>query len=326
MWGLLIFLPLMVLGHEPSFFPSTCSPSTSCSQTVDDPGLSQVFYERIEGNSQYEYDLTWPEGSDDDFLLEFYYPEKPDLVQCSHVQYVVRDSEGVIVLQKGMHPTGPLFHEGWTQMVMTRDKQPSYVNSSVFLRQKTRITLLSDAFEGSCRFALVLGKREELSVVTLLTYPYISVMTWIWGIWMWVGIAAAAGGGLLSIIFCALFYYARQKRHKGDAEGLCSWEFFWILGIFFYLLVLLTRTCLASYASIVTDKFEWPYVMIGSVEALFVLSLVFLYVFARDLRSRGVLAGSLFIALASLFAFSPGFYLGPLCYVIYVIGAFLSRR
>lgn len=359
---LLFTLVVCVCGHIPYYDMGACGSHNyegeACEVRVKEPWVSQVFYERVGTETSILY------TSDEDQIdyVQILIPSDQDRTMCRHVsveiQKIDADKKTEVLYDLSVYDekiTDSML-EPFTQTAVSQigsTWESGIVNGDTESKFYIIVNNTADKLyrHQTCHVAVVVGKEEQIPAWVLFEFPYITLKTWSWA-WSSMQYSGLVGGYIF-VAFLIAFVLTAIKGGKTYCVEFTA-RFMCHLSLGFYVAVLLARITSALMARRASGDGSagsagWVFLIV-CIDVIYTL-LIAVACFgeqAADLLQDGVnccptfccgcnccirllkketpikLVALFLLFIIGFFAFSPGFYIGPICMTIAIILSYMA--
>lgn len=321
---LLLFVVATANGHTPHFN------SDNGLVTISHPHISQVYYEYVSTNKTITYVTKENETIS---YAQVLVPTTQNNSKCLNTTFEIIDTETNTTTYSINLGTGEItesMFEAFTQSAIDRVGDTYEGTRNVKLR-------LGNTGIDECRVGVVVGQEEELTAETLFAFPVITIKVWRW---TW---APARYDALVGVFTMGALLYGALLAAVSGWNNLAGG-----FAVSFYTAVSLARMTSAIMATNATDQTSGVVFLIIFIDMI-VTTLVYCACYGRSIsvflkdgvaccpticcscsccirlleagRTPRLIAG-VGLILISLFAFSPGFYVGPACLLVSLLEPF----
>lgn len=345
----LTLTPLVARAHEPRFYKAGDQNTTVL---IEEPWLSQAFYETLHRYQNVTYLFAEPlmyTNEDAVFYFELLLPDPQSRALCAGVRVDVQvpgHANHTYTLD-GLGTGETKLFEPFAQEPLVRVGKPLRFTGTFDTTDGFAIRARGPTNHSRCNVALVVGSEERLRVSTLISFPYISFMVWDW-LYIYIPVFWLLALALPISLTVLLVLCAPPDQDDQNAAYLCK-----VLGFSFFAGIWFTRVYAfaraGSYGAIpsasevgwaigivLLDTFFVVIVGVNTFSSRFketaqnCTSSLFCFSWLNCVGScmeraedvRGLFILYILFLIGALFAFSPGFFLGPF-FVLF--GIFLAR-
>lgn len=329
--------------HEPRFY---LAGSENTTVEIREPHISQAFYETLHRHQHVSYvfaEKLMHTNEEATFLFELILPDSQSPALCAGVRVDVQvpgHPDHTYTLD-GLGQDYTKLFEPFVQEPLVRVGEQLRYKGLFDTKEGFLITAHGPTNHSACNLAIVVGNEERLSATTLVLYPYISFMVWGWlyvetePFWL-LFLLLPACLALLMMLCIASDDGDESERRAGWPYLLQLTGFSFFVGVWFTRIYAFARA--GSYGAHPSASDVGWAIGIVLVDTFFVV-VVGVNLFAERFQNtagmcldtfcctrwlsctiscmkdaeevRGLFVFYILLLLGAIFAFSPGFFIGP---------------